>query len=83
MLRADGGIVKASPCRLMVKVGAPALHPHFGDKEGLLSAVVDHGFEQYLVTERERGETTDAVEVLRRGWDSHVAFALDNRTSTG
>ncbi len=74
----DGDISTRAVCEA-AKVGAPALYRHFGDKEGLLSAVVDHGFEKYLVTKRERGETTDAVEDLRRGWDSHVAFALDNR----
>ncbi|PVC93836.1 TetR family transcriptional regulator [Streptomyces sp. CS147] len=74
----DGDISTRAVCEA-AKVGAPALYRHFGDKEGLLSAVVDHGFEKYLATKRERGETTDAVEDLRRGWDSHVAFALDNR----
>lgn len=75
---ADGDISTRAVCEA-AKVGAPALYRHFGDKEGLLSAVVDHGFEKYPATKRERGETTDAVEDLRRGWDSHVAFALDNR----
>ncbi|MFD0425065.1 TetR/AcrR family transcriptional regulator [Streptomyces parvus] len=74
----DGDISTRAVCEA-AKVGAPALYRHFGDKEGLLSAVVDHGFEKYLATKRERGETTDAVEDLRRGWDSHIAFALDNR----
>ncbi|PVC80197.1 TetR family transcriptional regulator [Streptomyces sp. CS131] len=74
----DGDISTRAVCEA-AKVGAPALYRHFGDKEGLLSAVVDHGFEKYLATKRGRGETTDAVEDLRRGWDSHVAFALDNR----
>ncbi|BAG17489.1 TetR/AcrR family transcriptional regulator [Streptomyces griseus] len=74
----DGDISTRAVCEA-AKVGAPALYRHFGDKEGLLSAVVDHGFERYLAAKRERGETTDAVEDLRQGWDSHVAFALDNR----
>ncbi|MDX2916996.1 MULTISPECIES: TetR/AcrR family transcriptional regulator [Streptomyces] len=74
----DGDISTRAVCEA-AKVGPPALYRHFGDKEGLLSAVVDHGFEEYLATKRERGETTDAVEDLRRGWDSHIAFALDNR----
>ena len=29
-------------------VGAPTLYHHFGDKEGLLDAVVTYGFERYL-----------------------------------
>ncbi|WP_405797292.1 TetR/AcrR family transcriptional regulator [Streptomyces sp. NBC_01506] len=63
------------------QVGAPALYRYFGDKEGLLSAVVDYGFDRYLETKRQRaaedGED-DPIEDLRKGWDSHVEFALDN-----
>ncbi|WP_349307236.1 TetR family transcriptional regulator [Rhodococcus sp. IEGM 1379] len=29
-------------------VGAPALYRQFGDKDGLLAAVVDAGFAEYL-----------------------------------
>jgi AcrR family transcriptional regulator len=59
-------------------VGAPALYRHFGDKEGLLSAVVDRGWEKYLATKRERRPGTDPVQDLRDGWDSHTEFALQN-----
>lgn len=74
----DGDISTRAVCEA-AQVGAPALYRHFGDKEGLLSAVVDHGFAQYLAAKRERGETADAVADLRRGWDGHVEFALANR----
>ncbi|MFB8025538.1 MULTISPECIES: TetR/AcrR family transcriptional regulator [unclassified Streptomyces] len=73
----DGDISTRAVCEA-AQVGAPALYRHFGDKEGLLSAVVDHGFDAYLATKRERGETTDPVQDLRDGWDSHVDFALRN-----
>ncbi|MEC3976457.1 TetR/AcrR family transcriptional regulator [Amycolatopsis sp. H20-H5] len=59
-------------------VGAPTLYRHFGDKEGLLSAVVDHGFEQYLSGRRAAKPSADPVSDLRAGWDSHVAFALSH-----
>lgn len=59
-------------------VGAPALYRHFGDKEGLLSAVVDHGWDQYLATKRARPAGTDPVQDLRDGWDTHTDFALRN-----
>ncbi|MDG9715439.1 TetR/AcrR family transcriptional regulator [Streptomyces sp. DH24] len=59
-------------------VGAPALYRHFGDKEGLLSAVVDHGFDKYLAAKRARTPGTDPVQDLRDGWDTHVEFALRN-----
>ena len=73
----DGDISTRAVCEA-AQVGAPALYRHFGDKEGLLSAVVDHGFEQYLATKREREASADPVEDLRRGWDSHVEFAVRN-----
>jgi AcrR family transcriptional regulator len=59
-------------------VGAPALYRQFGDKEGLLSAVVDHGFEKYLAGKRAAVPSADPVRDLRNGWDAHVAFALEN-----
>ncbi|MFB9902836.1 TetR/AcrR family transcriptional regulator [Allokutzneria oryzae] len=59
-------------------VGAPTLYRHFGDKEGLLSAVVDHGFERYLAGKRAARPSADPVADLRRGWDNHVAFAVEN-----
>ncbi|MEW1612723.1 MULTISPECIES: TetR/AcrR family transcriptional regulator [unclassified Streptomyces] len=74
---ADGDISTRAVCEA-AQVGAPALYRHFGDKEGLLSAVVDHGFERYLTAKREREASADPVEDLRRGWDSHVEFAVRN-----
>jgi AcrR family transcriptional regulator len=59
-------------------VGAPTLYRHFGDKEGLLSAVVDYGFDQYLASKRAAEPSEDPVQDLRNGWDSHVAFALSH-----
>ncbi|MGI5144927.1 TetR/AcrR family transcriptional regulator [Plantactinospora sp. CA-294935] len=59
-------------------VGAPALYRQFGDKEGLLAAVVDFGFEQYLAGKRAAVPSDDPVRDLRDGWDNHVAFALEN-----
>jgi AcrR family transcriptional regulator len=49
----------------------------FGDKEGLLAAVVDRGFETYLAGKRAAKPSGDPVRDLRDGWDDHVAFALD------
>ncbi|MBE1487747.1 TetR/AcrR family transcriptional regulator [Plantactinospora soyae] len=59
-------------------VGAPVLYRQFGDKEGLLSAVVDFGFEQYLAGKRAAKPSTDPVRDLRDGWDNHISFALEN-----
>lgn len=57
-------------------VGAPTLYHHFGDKDGLLDAVVAYGFDRYLVAKRSQPTTGDPVEDLRRGWDTHVDFGL-------
>lgn len=59
-------------------VAPTALYRQFGDKEGLLAAVVDYGYESYLATKRALAETDDPVADLRTGWDNHVTFALEN-----
>ncbi|KAB1988410.1 TetR/AcrR family transcriptional regulator [Streptomyces triticiradicis] len=73
----DGDVSTRAVCEA-AGVGAPALYRHFGDKEGLLSAVVDHGWERYLAAKRERHPGTDPVQDLRDGWDGHTEFALSN-----
>jgi AcrR family transcriptional regulator len=59
-----------------VGVGAPVLYRLFGDKNGLLSALVDHGFDRYLATKRAARPSEDPVVDLCNGWDTHVEFAL-------
>ena len=59
-------------------VGGPVLYRHFGDKNGLLRAVVDFGFDRYLSIKRATELTENPVDNLRNGWDTHVAFALDH-----
>jgi AcrR family transcriptional regulator len=84
MLEAAEKLLDASPDRDIstravceaVGVGAPVLYRLFGDKNGLLSAVVDHGFERYLATKRAAEPSADPVRDLRDGWDTHIAFAL-------
>lgn len=73
----DGDVSTRAVCEA-AQVGAPALYRHFGDKQGLLAAVVDHGFDAYLATKRRREVTADPVDDLRDGWDGHVDFALRN-----
>jgi len=61
-------------------VTAPTLYHHFGDKEGLLAAVVDFGWAAFLESKR----TTAAVvhehvaDDIRAGWDNHLEFAREN-----
>lgn len=59
-------------------VSAPMLYRLFGDKTGLLRAVVDQGFGRYMEGKRSAKVSRNAVTDLRRGWDSHVAFAVAN-----
>ncbi|MDT8912514.1 TetR/AcrR family transcriptional regulator [Amycolatopsis sp. PS_44_ISF1] len=83
MLEAAERLLDASPDRDIstravceaVGVGAPMLYRLFGDKNGLLSAVVDHGFDRYLATKRAAAPSADPVADLKTGWDTHVAFA--------
>ncbi|MEU9297001.1 TetR/AcrR family transcriptional regulator [Streptomyces sp. NPDC048266] len=60
------------------KVGMPEIYRQFGDKQGLLTAVADIGFERFLAAKRQNPLTDDPVADLRTAWDSHVAFALRN-----
>ena len=61
-------------------VTAPTLYHHFGDKEGLLAAVVDFGWTAFLESKR----TTAAVvhehvaDDIRAGWDNHLEFVREN-----
>jgi AcrR family transcriptional regulator len=73
----NGDVSTRAVCEA-AQVGAPALYRHFGDKEGLLSAVVDYGFDKYLATKRQQSPSADPIKDLRDGWDSHVDFALRN-----
>lgn len=57
-------------------VQQPVIYRLFGDKDGLLAATVDSVWDEYLGMKRAAEHSADAVEDLRSGWDSHVAFAI-------
>ena len=59
-------------------VQAPTIYRLFGDKQGLVDAVAEHGFTAYLQRKRTDGPSADPVENLRLGWDLHVDFGLAN-----
>jgi AcrR family transcriptional regulator len=59
-------------------VQAPTLYRLFGDKQGLLDAVASHGFGTYLRSKAALAPSDDPVEDLRRGWDLHVGFGVEN-----
>jgi AcrR family transcriptional regulator len=61
-------------------VTAPTLYHHFGDKDGLLAAVVDFGWVTFLETKREVAAVVHdhVADDIRAGWDNHVEFAREN-----
>ena len=62
-------------------VKAPTLYHHFGNKQGLLDAVVSHGFRQFLELRRSLGSSPDdPIADIRAGWDRHVMFGLEHPT---
>ncbi|MFE6936219.1 TetR/AcrR family transcriptional regulator [Streptomyces sp. NPDC057699] len=56
----------------------PAIYRLFGDKEGLLDAVAEHGFTTFLATKHIDPDPQDPIEDLRNGWDVAVEFGLAN-----
>ncbi|HEY4019221.1 MAG TPA: TetR/AcrR family transcriptional regulator [Pseudonocardiaceae bacterium] len=56
----------------------PAIYRLFGDKEGLLEAVAEHGFATFLATKRVDPALPDPIDDLRSGWDLAVEFGLRN-----
>jgi AcrR family transcriptional regulator len=59
-------------------VQAPTLYHHFGSKQGLIDAVIQHGFNQYVDPAPSTGETIDPIDSIRHGWDRHVQFGLEH-----
>ncbi|UOZ07302.1 MULTISPECIES: TetR/AcrR family transcriptional regulator [unclassified Amycolatopsis] len=72
---ADGGAVSTRAICERAGVQAPTLYHHFGSKQGLLDAVVNYGFTQYVQAPETGG---DPVARIREGWDRHVAYGLEN-----
>jgi AcrR family transcriptional regulator len=59
-------------------VTAPTLYHYFGDRDGLLQAVVSHGFGEYLARKRSLESSGDPVEDIRRGWFDHQDWGVSN-----
>ncbi|MFE9555269.1 TetR/AcrR family transcriptional regulator [Streptomyces sp. NPDC006703] len=56
----------------------PAIYRLFGDKDGLLDAVAEHGFAAFLATKHIDPDPQDPIEDLRAGWDVAIEFGLAN-----
>ncbi|MCO6004448.1 TetR/AcrR family transcriptional regulator [Actinoallomurus purpureus] len=56
----------------------PAIYRLFGDKDGLLDAVAEHGFAAFIAAKHVDPDPQDPIEDLRAGWDLAVEFGLTN-----
>jgi AcrR family transcriptional regulator len=74
------GVEAATTREIYLRAGvtAPTLYHHFGDKQGLMDAVVTDAFERYLTRKRALCPTGDPAADIRQGWDQHVEFARAN-----
>lgn len=61
-----------------VGVGKSVLYRHFGNKHGLLNAVIDEAFSRYIERKRSREHMTDPVTDLYACWDDYLDFAAAN-----
>ena len=79
-LLARGGREAASTRAVSAAAGvqAPTIYRQFGDMRGLLEAVARATLAGYVRRKTARAHTADPIEELRRGWDQHVAFGLEN-----
>ena len=61
-------------------VTAPTLYHHFGDKDGLLAAVVEFGWASFLESKRNIAAVVHqhVADDIRAGWDNHMEFAREN-----
>jgi AcrR family transcriptional regulator len=76
----ERGGVAAVTTRAVCRVAgitAPTLYHHFGDKDGLLRAVVAQGVTTFMAKKRANRRTADALVDLKRGWDGWIVFALE------
>lgn len=73
-----GGVDAVSTRAVCAAVGvqAPTLYHHFGDRAGLIRAVVDRAFEEYSAQkDRSARDASTPRASIAAGWDAHVAFA--------
>lgn len=54
------------------------IYRQYGDMRGLLSAVAQAGFSDYLEAKSAQGSSGNPIGDFRHGWDAHVEFALNN-----
>ncbi|WAL70664.1 TetR/AcrR family transcriptional regulator [Kitasatospora sp. YST-16] len=79
LLAAEGpDAVTTRSVALAAGVQAPTIYRLFGDKDGLLQAVAEHGYAVYTARKPPVDADDDPVRGLRAGWDLHIGFGLVN-----
>ena len=79
LLATDGpDAVTTRSVALAAGVQAPTIYRLFGDKNGLLDAVAEHGFADYVARKPPVDADDDPVAGLLAGWALHVGFGLAN-----
>ncbi|MGW0859344.1 TetR/AcrR family transcriptional regulator [Streptomyces sp. NPDC002690] len=75
-----GGLDAVSTRAVAAQAGVPtpSIFRIFGDKDGLLEAVAEHGFRRYLEVKAELFTGDDPVQALRDAWDLHIRFGLEH-----
>lgn len=71
-----GGPVSTRQITERAGVTAPTLYHHFGDKDGLMEAVVARGFEEFIRSEGSMERSDVPIEDVKRLWDVHVRFGV-------
>jgi AcrR family transcriptional regulator len=59
-------------------IQAPTLYRLFGDKQGLLDAVTDYGYQLAYAEKSQRAHDPDPVQSLREGWEFLTGFGLQH-----
>ncbi|WP_415856794.1 TetR/AcrR family transcriptional regulator [Sinomonas sp. G460-2] len=72
----DGKPVSTRQITDLAGVTAPTLYHHFGDKDGLMEAVVARGFEEFVQREGMIERSASPLFDVKRLWDTHVHFGL-------
>lgn len=62
----------------LARVPAPTIYRLFGDKQGLIDAAVERGYDDWIRTKQATPDADDPIEALRAGWDDAVDFALQH-----
>lgn len=70
------GVTTRSVCQA-AGVTAPTLYHHFGDKTGLVRALIGRGIGEFMAMKRAGRATDDPLTDLGNGWKDWIDFGLE------